>query len=153
MFKGDRWSFEAVLFWERGGEAGILGFDRRGRAEGVVGDLDARADPELDLEELGSRVRRAADRVTGAKYSSFASEGSDIEGVGEITRGVSGKAFGEDISAALNLNGGNDATRKTVGSSLVRSTALLEASMPQGTSGLANEVMVGDCYKRSTGPC
>lgn len=153
MFKGDRWSFEAVPFWERGGEAGILGFDRRGRAEGVVGDLDARADPELDPEESGPRFWRASDRVTGAKYSSFASDGSDTEGVGEITRGVAGKAFGEDISVALNLNGGNDATRKTAGSSLVRSATLLEAIMPQGTSGLANEVMVGDCCKRNTGPC
>lgn len=46
--------FNAVPFTERGGEAGIIGFDRRlRRADGVVGDLDVRAEPELSAEPSG----------------------------------------------------------------------------------------------------
>lgn len=54
MLEGDKRLFEAVPLGERGGEAGILGFDRRvRRAEGVAGDLDARAEPELSVEPSG----------------------------------------------------------------------------------------------------
>lgn len=54
MLDGDRRLFEAVPLAERGGEAGILGFDRRlRRAEGVVGDLDARAELVLSGESSG----------------------------------------------------------------------------------------------------
>jgi hypothetical protein len=67
MLNGDRRSLEAVPFGECGGEAGIIGFERRLRAEGVVGDLDVRAEPELSPDESGWRCRRAADRVTGAR--------------------------------------------------------------------------------------
>jgi hypothetical protein len=66
MLNGDRKSLEAVPFGECGGEAGIIGFDRRLRAEGVVGDLDARPEPEPSPDDSLWCCRRAADRVTGA---------------------------------------------------------------------------------------
>jgi hypothetical protein len=114
------------------------------RVDGVVGDREVRDDPVLDPEDSGWRCRRAADRVTGAKYPSFASDGSETEGVGEITRGVAGTAFGEDIAARLKVNGRRDATRMTPQSSRFWLSALSEASIPQGINGLANEAIVGD---------
>jgi len=120
------------------------------RAEGVVGDLDARPDPEPSPEDSGWRCRRAADRVTGARYPSGVSDRSETEGVGEITRGVAGTAFGEGMSAALKVNEGSDATRMTPDSGRMRLSALSEARMPQGISGLANEAMMGGCYEHGT---
>ena len=88
MLGGDRWVFESVPFSERGGEAGIMGCDRRLRR--AEGDLDSRAEPELSAEPSGSRWRRAADLVIGAMYPSGVSDRSDLEGVGDSTRGASG---------------------------------------------------------------
>ena len=103
--------FESVLLSERGGEAGIMGCDRRLRR--AEGDLDALAEPELSAEPSGSRWRRAADRVIGAMYPSGVSDRSDIEGVGDSTRGVAGAGCGEDMSGALGLKEGIGATRST----------------------------------------
>ena len=82
------------------------------RADGVVEDLGARAELELD-PGVSVRCRRTAERVTGAKYPSGPSDGSETDGVGEITRGVAGTAVGEAMSDALKVNGGSDATRMT----------------------------------------
>lgn len=121
-----------------------MGFDLRVRAEGVVGVLDVRADPVLDPEDSGWRCRRAADRVTGAKYPSGPSDGSETEGVGEITRGVAGTAFGEAMSGARKVNGGSDATRMTPHNDRGWMSALAEERTPQCINGLANEAIVGD---------
>jgi hypothetical protein len=45
MLNGDKWPFEVSPLGERGGEAGILGFDRRAGLEGVVEDLGVRSEP------------------------------------------------------------------------------------------------------------
>lgn len=143
MLDGDRRLFEAVPLAERGGEAGILGCDRRlRRAEGVVGDLDARAEPVLSGESSGWRDRRAADRVTGALYPSGVSDNSDIEGVGDITRGVAGTGFGEDISGTLNLKAGSDAALTTPKGDRVQISVLSQANMPRSINGLVNRAMM-----------
>lgn len=142
MLDGDKRLFEAVPLAERGGEAGILGFDRRvRRAEGVVGDLDARAEVEISVEPSGSRKRRAADRVTGAWYPSGVSDWSDVDGVGDVTRGVAGTGFGEDISGALSLKEGSGAARTTPEGGRVQKSALSQANMPRIVNGLANKAM------------
>lgn len=131
-------------FAERGGEAGIIGFDRRLRVEGVVGDLDARVEPELSPEASGWRCRRAADRVTGAKYPSFISDGSDADGVGDITRGVPGTAFGGDMLGGLKAKGESGAGRIAPRNGrMILVSALSRANTPRYISGLPSKEMMG----------
>lgn len=59
----------------------------------------------MDWVSLFRRWRRAAERVTGAKYPSICSDASDGVGDGDITRGVAGTR-GEDISTASGRRSG-----------------------------------------------
>lgn len=90
---GDKRLLEALPFGVDGGEAGIMGLDRRFRVErlGVgAGGLWDLPEPELSSATPERCCRRAAERVTGARYPSRASGPSSREGDGEMTRGVSG---------------------------------------------------------------
>lgn len=143
-----------------GGDAGIMGLDRRGgrrcRAEFLEGvsaggllDLPE-SDPSSETPERC--CRRAADRVTGALYPSRASDVSESEGDGERTR-VSGTDVGVDgMSNARTAKGGSvgDLTRPDRGRAQV--FALSQAMVPQGIAGLTGNSMMGSCSKlRCTG--
>lgn len=105
---GDKKPLEALPL---GGEAGIMGLDRRCRVDrlGVdSGGLRDLPDPELSSETPEGFCRRAAERVVGARYPSRASDLSEREGEGEMTRGVSGTLFGvEGILDGRTANGGS----------------------------------------------
>lgn len=97
---GERKPLEAGLPSVAGGEAGMFGLDRRGgrrlRDVGEEGEeVEARGLRDRSAAGLASaspdmRCRRDADLVVGARYPSRASELSDNEGEGDVTRGVSG---------------------------------------------------------------
>lgn len=104
--------------------AGLIGFDFRFLClvdpGGPVG-LPERVRERLDLD-AGSlllspdtstrRCRRAAERVVGAEYPSLDSELlSEGAGEGEMTLGVSGTAFWEDMSAGRKANDGRTGDR------------------------------------------
>jgi hypothetical protein len=104
---GERKPFEALPLVD-GGEAGIFGFDRRlgRRCRAVPEGVESGSAEDSGTSE--KRCRRAADRVVGAIYPSRASDLSEREGEGEITRGVAGIELGEDgISEAIRENGGS----------------------------------------------
>jgi hypothetical protein len=144
---GERKPFEALPLTD-GGEAGIFGLDRRlGRR--------CRAEPEGVDSDSGTfsetserRCRRAADRVVGAKYPSRASDLSEREGDGEMTRGVAGTEVGDEgISEALRENGGSAGAQMRPKSGLAQEPAPSQARLP-GINGLANNSMMGDCDMR-----
>lgn len=76
------------------------------------------------------------------RYPSGVSDGSDIEGVGDITRGVAGTGFGEGMSGALNLKSGSDVARTTPEGGRLHISALSQANMPRSINGLANKAMM-----------
>jgi len=138
---GERKPFEELPLVD-GGEAGIFGLDRRlGRR--------CRAEPEgVDSDsgtfsETSERpCRRAADRVVGARYSSRASDLSEREGDGEMTRGVAGTELDdEDILQVLRANGGSAAVRVRPKIGLVWGSAPSQAKLP-GIKCLANDSMM-----------
>lgn len=72
------------------------------------GGLRDLPDPELSSETPDVCCRRAADRVTGARYPSRASDLSEREGDGEMILGVSGTLFGvEDMLNDGKAKGGS----------------------------------------------
>lgn len=96
-----------------GGEAGIFGLERRlgrrRRDEPLAVSSEGLCDlPGVCFSSGTSkrRCRREAERVTGAKYPSCASDLSEREGDGDTTRGVSGTTVGvEGILSASSENG------------------------------------------------
>lgn len=141
-----------------GGEAGIFGFERRGgrrcRAEDFEG-LDSGGLLDLPESDASSRTpaspcRRAADRVTGAKYPSRASV-SERDGDGDMTRGVSGIALDvldmfEDF--ATNGGRGENQIKPRKGRAQV---CLSLARVPPSINELARESMMGNYLRRLGG--
>lgn len=108
---GERKPFEALPLVD-GGEAGIFGFDRRSGRRCRVAPEGVDSGSAASSPASERRCRRAADRVVGAKYPSRASDLSERDGDGEMTRGVAGIEVGDDgISEALRENGGSTGVR------------------------------------------
>jgi hypothetical protein len=104
---GERKPFEALPLVD-GGEAGIFGFERRlgRRCRAVPEGVESGSAEDSGNSE--NRCWRAAERVVGAMYPSRASDLSEREGDGEITRGVAGIELGEDgITEVVMENGGS----------------------------------------------
>lgn len=103
---GERKSLEALPSTD-GGEAGLIGFDRRlgRRCRAEFEGVDSGPCPSSGSSERC--CRRDADRVVGVRYPSRASDLSEREGDGGMTRGIAGTVLGEEgISDALTANGG-----------------------------------------------
>lgn len=149
---GDRYPFELLPFTV-GGEAGIFGLDRRlGRrcrveSFGLADGLRGLPEPESSSETSARCCRRKAERVTGAKYPSGASDLSEREGDGEMTRGVSGTVVGvEGITPVLTVKGGSAGARTRPKRGRTQVAALSQARLAQGTSGLPDDSMMGGCF-------
>lgn len=134
-----------------GGEAGIIGLDRRGPLRCRVEFLDGVSstelldlpDPEGPSEGPGVFCRRAADRVTGARYPSRASDASGSEGDGDVTL-VSGTVLElEDMLCLRSAKGGSDGAKKRPS----KGRAQVFAPSPEGLmwsiDGCVNGSMVG----------
>lgn len=133
---GDR----KALLLDFGGDAGILGFDRRlgrrVRAE-LVG---VESGPALSSEASEGRCRRDVDRVNGPKYPSRASDLSEREGDGGMTRGVAGTVLGEEgIWDDRTANCGSAEVQRRPTSGLVQVSVLSQARLPQNIGGLPND--------------
>lgn len=142
---GDKRPLEALPLVD-GGEAGIIGLDRRFRVErlGVeAGGLRDLPDPELCSDSSEGCCRRTAERVTGAKYPSRASDLSEKEGDGEMTRGVSGTSFGvEGILEDRMAKGGSAGMCMRPNNGRVQVIAASQARLPQGIDDLPNDLMM-----------
>ena len=132
-----------------GGDAGIFGLDRRGGLrclvellEGVSADVRDRSRSDASSETSERCCRRDADRVTGAKYPSRASDLSEREGDGEITRGVSGTILGvEGMPGALTMKDGSAGAQMRPNSGRAQGFVLAQAIVPQGNSLLDDSMM------------
>ena len=144
---GKRKPFEALPLVD-GGEAGIFGLDRRWGRRCRAEPEGVDSDSGTSSESSERRCRRAADRVVGAEYPSRASDLSEREGDGEITRGVAGTELGDEgISEAPRENGGSAGVRMRPKQGLVKESAPSQAKLA-GINGLANDSMMGDCVMR-----
>lgn len=122
-----------------------MGFDRRLGRRCRAAEVGVESDPAPSSGASDCRCRREADRVTGARYPSRASDLSESEGDGEMTRGVAGTVPGESgISKGRTANGGSaeDHTRPTSG--LVQISALSRARLPRNIGGAPKDSMMGD---------
>lgn len=134
-----------------GGEAGIIGLDRRGprrcRVEFLEGvsstELLDLPDPDRPSEGPGVFCRRAADRVTGARYSSRASGESGSEGVGDVTL-VSGTILElEDMACLRSVKGGSDGAKKRPSKGRAQVFALSPERLMWSIDGCVNGSMMG----------
>lgn len=143
---GDRKPSDEDLPSAAGGEAGILGLERRfGRrlreVEGVEsGGLRDLSGPDPSSVTPDSCCRRAADLVVGAKYPSRASDLSDNEGEGDMTRGVSGTVFAVgDMSGTRRENCGSAGVQMEPSNGRAHDSAPSQARLPEGMSDLPND--------------
>jgi hypothetical protein len=75
-----------------------------------------------------------------------------MDGVGDITRGVAGTAFGEDmlgvLRGVLRAKYGSDGARMTPDNGRVQVPALSQANVLRGIKRLASEAMMGGLVAR-----